>query len=131
MNKSCESTTDETLKLIFGELKRSSSFLFRNTVTFNEKKFVHESENLFLASVSLKKEEALTSQHALSPELVSGVHKQDITFPKSQSKDCKQSDDESDSLINHALMEKYENSTPMGNYSFPLTKDLSVFMKLT
>ncbi|XP_074380070.1 lysine-specific histone demethylase 1 homolog 3-like [Apium graveolens] len=127
LNKSCEGTTDETMKLISGELKGSTAFLSENTVTFNENFFVPEPENLILASVSLQKEEALTSHHALSPESVSRVHKQDITFPESQSKDCKQSGDESDSLMDHALMDKYENSTPMGNYSFHRTKDLSAF----
>ncbi|KAL8102456.1 hypothetical protein AgCh_027085 [Apium graveolens] len=51
-----------------------------------------------------EKEEALTSR-----ESGSGVH--DISFPESQSKDCKQNGDESDSLINHALMDNSKLTT--------------------
>ncbi|KAF1002431.1 hypothetical protein AG4045_026509 [Apium graveolens] len=54
-------------------------------------KVLPDSENMILAFVSLQKEEALTFHDALSPKSVSGVH--DITFPESQSKDCKQSGD--------------------------------------
>ncbi|KAK1391655.1 lysine-specific histone demethylase 1-like [Heracleum sosnowskyi] len=127
LNKSCQDTTDETMKLISGKPIWSTDFLSENIVTFNEEKLVTKPENPNLASVSLQKEEASTSHHALSPESLSGVHKQDITFRENQSRDCKQTGDESDSLMDHALMDKYDNSTPMGNYSFRRTKDLSVF----
>nr|XP_017239472.1 PREDICTED: lysine-specific histone demethylase 1 homolog 3-like [Daucus carota subsp. sativus] len=115
MNKPYEVTTDETTKLIPEELT-GSTFLLDNTVNFNVKKFeTPEPEKPNFASASSQEE--ASASYAVSPESQSGFHKQDIPFRENQSRDCKRNGDESDSLMDHELLDKYDTRDEVADRS--------------